>query len=258
VSQDDETFLSRWSRRKHEARREEAVEPEAATPAAEPETSTTPAALTGSPPDSSLPVAAPEAPVELPPELPPIDSLDGLRSDYQAFLGKTVDEDTRRSALKKLFGDPHFNQMDGLDVYVDDYTQFEPLPAAMRLTLRHAREFLLNSERLALGLDPSPGFEIPPPAAAAPGSADAVPVTAEAAAVAPAELHAVGTPAATAQGADTADSLAPDETAERSPLAGEGLSASAASGADCAPAPRLTPTARDPAAGSAAPPSSTA
>jgi hypothetical protein len=257
VSQDDETFLSRWSRRKHEARREEAVEPEAATPAAEPETSTTPAALTGSAPASSLPVAAPEAPVELPPELPPIDSLDGLRSDYQAFLGKTVDEDTRRSALKKLFGDPHFNQMDGLDVYVDDYTQFEPLPAAMRLTLRHAREFLLNSERLALGLDPSPGFEAPAPAAAAAGSAAAVPASPLAAAV-PADLDAAGTAATAAQGADAEEALATNQTAEASPLAGKGLAAGAASADSRATAPRLTPLAHDPAAGSAAPPSSTA
>jgi hypothetical protein len=56
----------------------------------------------------------------------------------------------RRAALKKLFADPHFNQMDMLDVYVDDYTQFEPLPAAMRMRLPSARDFLLDSERAAL------------------------------------------------------------------------------------------------------------
>jgi hypothetical protein len=82
--------------------------------------------------------------------LPPIDSLDGLRSDYEAFFQQPVDDELRRAALKKLFADPHFNQMDMLDVYVDDYTQFEPLPAALRLRLPSARGFLLDSEREAL------------------------------------------------------------------------------------------------------------
>jgi hypothetical protein len=82
--------------------------------------------------------------------LPPIESLDGLRSDYQAFFQQPVAEDIRHAALKKLFADPHFNKMDMLDVYVDDYTQFEPLPAAMKLRLPSARDFLLDSERAAL------------------------------------------------------------------------------------------------------------
>ena len=82
--------------------------------------------------------------------LPPIESLDGLRSDYLAFFQQPVADDLRRAALKKLFADPHFNQMDMLDVYVDDYTQFEPLPAALRLRLPSARDFLLDSERAAL------------------------------------------------------------------------------------------------------------
>ena len=29
--------------------------------------------------------------------------------------------------MKKLFADPHFNVMDGLDIYVGDYTQPDPL-----------------------------------------------------------------------------------------------------------------------------------
>jgi hypothetical protein len=78
--------------------------------------------------------------------LPPIESLEGLRSDYTAFFQQPVAEDLRRAALKKLFADPHFNQMDMLDVYVDDYTQFEPLPAALRMRLPSARAFLHGSE----------------------------------------------------------------------------------------------------------------
>jgi hypothetical protein len=78
--------------------------------------------------------------------LPPIESLEGLRSDYEAFFQQPVAEDLRRAALKKLFADPHFNQMDMLDVYVDDYTQFEPLPAALRMRLPSARAFLQGAE----------------------------------------------------------------------------------------------------------------
>jgi hypothetical protein len=93
-------------------------------------------------------VSDPDATTAVP--LPPIESLDGLRSDYQAFFQQPVADELRRAALKKLFADPHFNQMDMLDVYVDDYTQFEPLPAALRMRLPSARAFLPDSERAAL------------------------------------------------------------------------------------------------------------
>jgi hypothetical protein len=44
--------------------------------------------------------------------------------------------------MKKLFTDPHFNVMDGLDIYIDDYTKFEPIPAAMLAMLVHAKPLL--------------------------------------------------------------------------------------------------------------------
>ena len=37
----------------------------------------------------------------------------------------------KNAALKKLFTDPHFNVMDGLDTYIDDYGKPDPLPAGM-------------------------------------------------------------------------------------------------------------------------------
>jgi hypothetical protein len=39
-----------------------------------------------------------------------------------------VDGAVRRQALKTLFADPRFNVMDGLDVYIDDYSKPDPLP----------------------------------------------------------------------------------------------------------------------------------
>jgi hypothetical protein len=53
-----------------------------------------------------------------------------------------VNEDVRRAALKKLFSDPHFNVMDGLDTYIDDYSKTEPIPAAMLASLRQAQNIL--------------------------------------------------------------------------------------------------------------------
>jgi hypothetical protein len=33
--------------------------------------------------------------------------------------------------MKTLFSDPHFNVMDGLDIYIDDYSKPDPLPPGM-------------------------------------------------------------------------------------------------------------------------------
>ena len=58
---------------------------------------------------------------ELPPvdaELPPVDTLT-IESDFTKFMRPGVDEVQKRGALKKLFSDPRFNVMDGLDTYID-------------------------------------------------------------------------------------------------------------------------------------------
>ena len=62
--------------------------------------------------------------------LPPVESLT-FDSDFAAFMQPKVDEATKRAALKKLFSDPSFNVMDGLDIYVGDYTQADPMPEGM-------------------------------------------------------------------------------------------------------------------------------
>ena len=82
--------------------------------------------------------ADPQAPA---PELPPLDKLT-LESDYRGFFHPKVSEDTRRAALKKLFSNPHFNVMDGLDVYIDDYSKSEPIPPAMLAGLVQAQKIL--------------------------------------------------------------------------------------------------------------------
>ncbi len=115
MTEDNEKFLLRWSRLKQETR-----EPPPADP------------------QSAVPVADPTAP---PPELPPLDKLT-LDSDYRGFFHPKVDESLRRAALKKLFSDPHFNVMDGLDVYIDDYSKPDPLPVEMLAQLKQAQKIL--------------------------------------------------------------------------------------------------------------------
>lgn len=108
-----EEFLSRWSKRKQELRAE-----------------------------AQLPrPAQPAAPASPAPELPAVEKLD-MDSDYSGFFHPKVDEALRRTALKKLFSDPHFNIMDGLDTYIDDYSISEPIPAAMLGEMKSAQKIL--------------------------------------------------------------------------------------------------------------------
>ena len=53
------------------------------------------------------------------------------QSDYARFVAEGVAPEVKNAALKKLFTDPHFNVMDGLDTYIDDYGKPDPLPAGM-------------------------------------------------------------------------------------------------------------------------------
>jgi hypothetical protein len=117
MSADD--FFSRWSRRKQEAAEEKKQD---------------------AAPDANAAAAAPAE--ALPP--PTLDDVAALNhdADFRRFVAPGVDETVRRSAMKKLFTDPHFNVMDGLDIYIDDYNKFEPLPAAMLAMLEHAKPLL--------------------------------------------------------------------------------------------------------------------
>jgi hypothetical protein len=113
----EEGFLHRWSRLK-------------STPEAVDE-----------PVDEPPPAAAPLATVqddERPP--PTLDDVALLtpESDYSAFVAKGVDKAVQRMALKKLFADPNFAVMDGLDIYIADYNKAAPLTDAMLASLKHA------------------------------------------------------------------------------------------------------------------------
>lgn len=117
-----ETFFARWSRVKAEA------QPGAATPSDAGDEAIAP-----------LPAApAPEPPA---PTLEQVESLTA-DSDFTPFVARGVDEAVRRAAMKKLFADPRFNVMDGLDTYIDDYNKFEPLTPLMVAALNHAKDLI--------------------------------------------------------------------------------------------------------------------
>ena len=60
-------------------------------------------------------------------------------SDYTRFVARDVDPAVKNAALKKLFADPQFNVMDGLDTYIDDYGKPDPLPAGMLRKMAQAQ-----------------------------------------------------------------------------------------------------------------------
>lgn len=79
--------------------------------------------------------------------LPSIDSVN-LESGVAPFFKQQADESLRRLALKKLLSDPHFNIMDGLDIYVGDYSQPDPIPPEMMKKIRHARQWVMTPEEI--------------------------------------------------------------------------------------------------------------
>ncbi len=122
----DEPFLARWSRIKRD-------QTQTASP---PVTASTPEAveLTNTSIDGHLqPKMAEDARAEpgLPNSTQPValPSLDSLtpQSDFSPFMAKNVDAQLRNQAMKKLFTDPHYNVMDRLDIYIDDYSIERPL-----------------------------------------------------------------------------------------------------------------------------------
>ncbi|MDC8770797.1 DUF3306 domain-containing protein [Roseateles albus] len=116
-TQEPAGFLARWGRRKAEAR----------------------AQVTAPPVIAPLPeeAVAVEPSPEPAPSYADVEALTPA-SDYARFMNQDVDAGVQRAAMKKLFfSDPHFNVMDGLDTYIDDYSLPDPLPLS---TLRQLHQ----------------------------------------------------------------------------------------------------------------------
>lgn len=120
-------FFSRWSRRKQEAAK--------GVPLPEPEQPASPA-IKAPTQSASIPVSVAQdasEPVVQAEPLPTLEDAQALtpESEFGAFMRQGVPAEVRNLAVKKLFADPHFNVMDGLDIYIGDYNIPDPLPVGM-------------------------------------------------------------------------------------------------------------------------------
>ena len=211
-------FLGRWSRRKQAVRDGEAVPPQPLVTAVP-----TPASARIPPaPPSASPALEPAVASE--PEAPPLTLRDAQAltptSDFKPFMAPGVTTDVRNAAVKKLFADPQFNVMDRLDIYIDDYSQPDPLPAAMLRQMVGARFLNLVED------EPGGGPKVP----VAGDDADSPPAADVAQSGLPPELPApvdgAPTPGTEPGSTDPDDAhtdlrLQPDDAAER-PGAGPG------------------------------------
>ena len=121
-------FLGRWSRRKTDVREGRPLDE--------------PLPAVHSSPASSPAVTPPVQPAE--PTARPAPTLADAQqltpeSDFTDFMARGVAPDVKNAAMKKLFADPHFNVMDRMDIYIDDYSQPDPLPMAMLRQMASAK-----------------------------------------------------------------------------------------------------------------------
>ncbi len=174
----EDNFFSRWSRRKVQAQAGEPLPADPPAPA--PVVARAPAAAAVAPAQPAA-VAAPAdseaAPAAAPAEPPPTLD-DALRltpqDDFRRFVARDVSPEVRNAAVKKLFADPHFNVMDGLDIYIDDYSKPSPLSK-----LEMAK--MVGAQFLKLVDDPNEAkaaAKTSPPPANAPADASAAAVAA--------------------------------------------------------------------------------
>jgi Protein of unknown function (DUF3306) len=127
---EDSGFLSRWSRRKTLVR--QGVEVAKVAP---PVVDMAPVVEEAMPLVASAEPAvadSPPAPAEVEPALT-MDDVAALTRDsnFARFVKQGVQPEVKNAALSKLFTDPHFNVMDRLDTYIDDYGKPDPLPEGM-------------------------------------------------------------------------------------------------------------------------------
>jgi hypothetical protein len=138
-------FLSRWSRRKAEVREGRAPEEPAPTPVVDLRANSS---VSNSSAAQALHVPAVNAAQSAGPSnetvarpMPSMADAQQLtpESDFTGFMARGVSPDVKNAAMKKLFTDPHFNVMDRMDIYIDDYTQPDPLPMAMLRQMTSAK-----------------------------------------------------------------------------------------------------------------------
>lgn len=134
-------FLGRWARRKTDVLQGKPLDEPAppAKAAVTPVPAAVPAAAAVAPDGApARPATDPAAPVAKPLSLDDV-SLLTKDSDFKPFMATHVGPEVRNAAMKKLFADPHFNVMDGLDIYIDDYSKSDPIPESMLRQMTSAK-----------------------------------------------------------------------------------------------------------------------
>jgi hypothetical protein len=137
-----EGFLGRWSKRKLDVKEGKAVEAEPLPELAPPPQ---PSARGGGGEElEPFPAPLGDGQGGGNPEEPAPLTLEDVKaltpeSDFTRFAGSNVAPDVKNAAMKKLFADPRYNVMDGLDVYIDDYSKPDPIPHAMLRKLASAK-----------------------------------------------------------------------------------------------------------------------
>jgi hypothetical protein len=133
-------FFSRWSQRKQAVK--QGVPLAEALPAAntQPQTNplqasshnAAPAAQAGAPQTNTAAPSQSETTQE-PAKVLTLEDVSKLtpESDFTSYMTQGVSPEVRNAAMKKLFADPHYNIMDGLDIYIGDYNTPDPLPEGM-------------------------------------------------------------------------------------------------------------------------------
>jgi hypothetical protein len=157
-------FLGRWSQRKQAATEGKPLtEPVPVVPPQKPVLAPV-AASSDQTRDVAQTATEPERPAEPPPLS--LDDVNALTSDssYAPFVNRAVAPDVRNAAMKKLFTDPHYNVMDGLDLYIDDYSKPDPLPASMlrKMASAHFLKLFDDEDEAAKTAQPSQGAAVPP------------------------------------------------------------------------------------------------
>jgi hypothetical protein len=127
------SFLSRWSQRKLEEQSEQQTEPEVSTVEGEQaELSVAEDDVVREAPTDSL---EPETKGKTKTETT-VDSEQGELSISQLLANTEVDKAVKKAALRKLFMQPEFNVVDGLNDYDHDYSAVKPLATEVAETLR--------------------------------------------------------------------------------------------------------------------------
>ncbi len=155
---EDYGFFARWSRRKVQQREQREMPAPEAPPAA-------PVVPPAAVPAAAVDAAPEPTPAEAPPTLEDAAALTPA-SDFTRFVARDVAPEVKNAALKKLFADPQFNLMDGLDIYIDDYGKPDPLPEGMLRQLAQSQFLGLfdDDEKQSDATAPSlaPTLEAPP------------------------------------------------------------------------------------------------